>query len=54
LFNRIQTDGGKNLTEADIQTLKLMGFDDSTITDALNTGAGDDQNGSNKPTIDKD
>lgn len=52
LFNRIQTEGGKNLTEADIQTLKLMGFDDSTITNALNTGNG--QNDSNKPTIDKD
>lgn len=54
LFNRIQTEGGKNLTEADIQTLRLMGFDDSSIIDALNTGAGNGQNGSNKPTIDKD
>lgn len=54
LLDRIQKNGGKDLTDVDKETLRLMGFDDSTITDALNTGAGNGQNGSNKPTIDKD
>lgn len=38
LFNRIQTDGGKNLTESDIQTLKLMGFDDNVLAENSSTG----------------
>lgn len=45
LMDRIKTDGGKNLTDVDKETLRLMGFDDSIP--ATSSGNGSESNSGN-------